>query len=106
MKRVSCWPSNGDAIIQIIERLLLSDLNKYNISVEALNEPNPFEIKILESFNKTVEDLYREATFKLNRDFFMYVTWWIYDNKGWQEYKIQCFEGNENFIKVNWKYIT
>ena len=46
-----------------------SALEKLNVSVHALNEPNDIEEKILFNLNKTVKDLFLEATCRLNEDF-------------------------------------
>jgi hypothetical protein len=60
-----------------------SVLNKYNVTVATLNEPNPHDIEMLTKMNKTVEELFIEATFKLNVDFQLHMTWWLYNNNGW-----------------------
>ena len=57
-------------------------LKRYNISVTALNEPNLEERKILRNLNKTIEAFYREATFKLDQDFHIYLTMWVYNKDG------------------------
>ena len=75
-------------------------LKKYNISATALNEPNLREINILRNLNKTVEAFYREATYKLDQDFQMYLTLWLYTNNGWKLRKEKIIEGNSNFIPV------
>ena len=55
----------------------------------------------LANLNKTVEDLFREATYKLNVDFRLFVTFWYYESKdGWTQYKKELFEGTENYVKV------
>ena len=44
-------------------------LEKYKLSSGVLNEPNPNDIEILLSLNKTVNTLFREVTFKMDVDF-------------------------------------
>ena len=76
-------------------------LEKYNVSLNSLNEPNSDEKQILSNLNKTVEDLFREATFQINKDFELYVTLWFYEESfGWKDYKGKMVEGNENYIQV------
>ena len=60
----------------------LSVLKNYNISLEGLDEPSIREKNILISLNKTILDLYREATFALNRDFELYMTYSDYGLDG------------------------
>ena len=76
-------------------------LKKYNISASALDEPNLRERKILSKLNKTIEGFYREATFKLDQDFYIYLTLWLYSNEGWETRKEKLVEGNSNFIQVS-----
>ena len=71
-------------------------LDKYNISKSALNEPNSSERNILATLNKTLEEFFMEATFKLNTDFKLYMTWWTYDSEGWKDHKKQLSEGDAN----------
>ena len=59
-----------------------SILEGYKLSGGVLDEPNFSDHKILISLNKTIEDLFREITFKLNRDFYLYINLWFYDNLG------------------------
>ena len=78
-----------------------SILDGYKLSRAVLNEPNSNDQKILISLNKTVDDLFREATFKLNRDFHLHISLWYYkDEFGWQSYQGKMKEGSENFIEV------
>ena len=46
-------------------------LDKYNMDKAALNEPNPTQKNTLVKLNKTLEDFFLEATFKLNVDFWL-----------------------------------
>ena len=63
--------------------------------------PNSNDQKILISLNKTVDDLFREATFKLNRDFHLQFNLWFYEDEfGWQNYEGKMKEGNDNYIQV------
>ena len=79
-----------------------SVLEGNNVSLNALNEPNSDEKKILAKFNKTVEGLFREVAYKLNVDFEIYITLWFYEEDyGWKGYKGKMLEGDENYIKVN-----
>ena len=56
------------------------------------------------SLNKTIEDLFREVTFKLNRDFYLYINLWFYEEEfGWQNYEGKMKEGHDNYIEVQIK---
>ena len=55
-------------------------LNKYNMSFNALDEPNPKEKEILFKLNKMQKDLFMESTFQINKDFHLYVSFKKYDN--------------------------
>ena len=77
-----------------------SILEEYKLSHGVLNEPNSNEKKIFISLNKTMETLFREVTFKLNRDFYLLINLWIYDDEfGWTNYTGKIKEGN-NYIEV------
>ena len=54
-------------------------LDKYNLNKAALNEPNSAQKKILNTLNKTLEKFFMEATYKLDKDFKLYMIWWDYD---------------------------
>ena len=61
----------------------------------------PMTKKNLISLNKTVEALFREATFKLNRDFYFSIGLWVYgDEFGWTNYSSKMTEGSNNYIEV------
>ena len=76
-------------------------LEKYKLSSGVLNEPNPNDIEILLSLNKTVDTLFREVTFKMDVDFELYIKLWYYDDEnGWTNYEAKLQEGNNNYIKV------
>ena len=76
-------------------------LEKYKLSNAVLNEPNIKEKTILSSLNKTVEALFREVTYKLNKDFDLLIKLWFYEEEqGWRGYEEKILEGNENYIKV------
>ena len=78
-----------------------SILDGYKLSRGVLNEPNSNDKKILISLNKTVEALFREATFKLNRDFYMSINLWFYEDEfGWRNYTGKITEGSNNYIEV------
>ena len=78
-----------------------SVLEDNNVSLNALNEPNSDEKKILAKSNKTVEGLFREVAYKLNVDFEFYITLWFYEEDyGWKGYKGKMLEGDDNYIKV------
>ena len=78
-----------------------SILDGYNLSRGVLNEPNSIDKQILISLNKTVEALFREATFKLNRDFYFSINLWFYvDECGWQKFTGKMKEGSDNYIEV------
>ena len=71
------------------------------MSLNALNEPNSDERKILAKLNKTVEGLFREVAYKLNVDYEFYITLWFYEEDyGWKGYKGKMLEGDDNYIKV------
>ena len=63
-------------------------LNKYNFTASALTEPSEREENTLYDFNKTFVEFFREATFLLNNDFYMYLTIWTYGQNGWKSYRI------------------
>ena len=76
-------------------------LEKYKLSSGVLNEPNPKDIEIIVSLNKTLDTLFREATFKINVDFEMYIKLWYYeDYYGWKSYHGKMHEGSNNYIMV------
>ena len=81
-----------------------SILEEYKLSRGVLNEPNSNDKKILISLNKTVEALFREVTFKINRNFYLYITLWFYEEEyGWQNYEGKMTQGNDNYIEVQIK---
>ena len=81
-----------------------SILEEYKLSSGVLDEPNSNDMKILISLNKTVEALFREVTFKINRDFYLYITLWFYEEEyGWLNYEHKMTEGNDNYIEVQIK---
>ena len=78
-----------------------SILDGYKLSHGVLNEPNSNDKQILMSLNKTVEALFREVTFKLNRDFYLCINLWFYkDEYGWRTYTQKMKEGSANYIEV------
>ena len=78
-----------------------SILDGYKLSRGVLNEPNSNDKQILISLNKTLETLFREATFKLNRDFYLTIKLWFYEDEfGWRYYKGKMTEGSNNYIQV------
>ena len=78
-----------------------SILDGYKLSRGVLNEPNSNDKKILISLNKTVETLFREAIFKLNRDFYMSINLWFYEDElGWHNYTGKMIDGSDNYIEV------
>ena len=81
-----------------------SILEGYKLSTGVLDEPNSNDKKILISLNKTIEALFREVTFKINRDFYLHITLWFYEEEyGWQNYEGKMTEGNDNYIEVQIK---
>ena len=76
-------------------------LDKYNLNTAALNEPDSFQQSILAKRNKTLEEFFIEATFKLNIDFKLYLILWVYDEGGWKRNEKQLLEGDENTLKVS-----
>ena len=83
-------------------RAKMSILEKYNMSNAALNEPNAIERNMLTKLNKTIEELFLEATYQLNVDFHLYMIWWAYNQvEGWKQYKMKLLVGNQNYIKVS-----
>ena len=78
-----------------------SILDGYKLSRGVLNEPNSNDKKNLIRLNKTVEALFREATFKLNRDFYFSINLWFYEDEfGWTNYTGKMIEGSNNYIEV------
>ena len=75
-------------------------LDKYKMNKGALDEPNSSQKTILTKLNKTYEDFFMEATFKLNVDFKLYMIWWEYDDEGWKKLKKQLTLGDANLQKV------
>ena len=75
-------------------------LDKYNMDKAALNEPNPTQKNTLVKLNKTLEDFFLEATFKLNVDFWLHMIWWEYNVEGWKEVKKKSTVGDINTQKV------
>ena len=57
-------------------------LQKYNLSNKVLYEPNIKEKETLRNLNKTINDMYLEATFKLDVDFILNVTFNYYGQEG------------------------
>ena len=78
-----------------------SILDGYKLSRGVLNEPNSNDKKILISLNKTIEALFREVTLKLNRDFYLSINFWFYEDEfGWHNYTGKMTEGSDNYIQV------
>ena len=75
-------------------------LDKYKISKAALNEPSSIEKNTLIKLNKTLEDFYIEATYTINVDYELYITWWNYDSEGWKRHEKRLSVGNNNTQKV------
>ena len=83
-------------------RAKTSILDGYNFSRGVLSEPNSNDKQILISLNKTLEVLFREATFKLNRDFYLTIKLWFYEDEfGWHNYTGKMTEGSNNYIQVH-----
>ena len=77
-------------------------LEGYKLSKGVLNEPHQNEKDILVSLNKTIETLFKEATFKINVDFVLYIKLWYYeDHYGWENYTGKMRVGNNNYITVS-----
>ena len=74
--------------------------DKYNLNKAALNEPNSAQKKILNKLNKTLEKFFMEATYKLDKDFKLYMIWWYYGPEGWERLKKQISLGDLNTQKV------
>ena len=70
------------------------------MSLNALNEPNSSEKNTLAVLNKTFQDFFMEAAFKLNVDFRCYMIWWDYGSEGWKWNKKQLSLGNINTQRV------
>ena len=82
-------------------------LDGYKLSRGVLDEPNSNDKQILISLNKTIDSLFREVTYELNRDFHLLLNLWFYDNEfGWTNYTSKMKEGSENFIEVCLKLTT
>ena len=79
----------------------ISILEGYKLSHGVLDAPNSNDTEILMSLNKTIETLFREVTFKLNRDFYLYINLWFYEEEsGWKNYEGKMKEGHDNYIEV------
>ena len=76
-------------------------LKHQNLSVGALSEPNINEKKTLAGLNTTIKEFFRKYTFKLNEDYYLYISFWSYEKEGWKESKTELHLGQENKIKVN-----
>ena len=59
-----------------------SVLQKYNLSNRALDEPNLQEKETLRNLNKTINDIFLEATYQLDVDFILNVTFNYYSKEG------------------------
>ena len=84
-----------------------SILEEYKLSPGILDKPNSNDTKILISLNKTLEALFREVTFQIHRDFYLYINLWFFEEEyGWQNYEGKMKKGNDNYIEVksNLKY--
>ena len=78
-----------------------SILDGYKLSRGVLNQPNSNDKQILISSNKTIDALFREVTFKLDRDFYFSIGLWFYEDKsGWIKYSKKMKEGSNNYIEV------
>ena len=76
-------------------------LDGYKLSRGVLDEPNSNDKQILISLNKTIDALFREVTFKLDRDFYFSIGLWFYEDKfGWIKYSKKMKEGSDNYIEV------
>ena len=85
----------------VTPRSKYSILDEYKLSRGVLDEPRANDTNILIYLNKTVESLFREVTFKLNRDFYLYIRLWYYEDEfGWQNYQGKMKEGSDNYIEV------
>ena len=78
-----------------------SILEEYNLSYGVLNEPNPNDREVLVGLKKTIKELFREVTFKINVDFEVTIKLWFYE----EDYGVKAYEGkmemgNNNYIKV------
>ena len=76
-------------------------LKHQNISLGALSEPNINEKNILAGLNITIEQFFRKYTFKLNEDYYLYISFWSYEKEGWKENKTKLHLGQDNKIKVH-----
>ena len=74
--------------------------DKYKMSRATLNEPNSTQKNELKRLNKTLENLFIEATFKLDEDFRLFIIWWDYGSEGWTWNKKQLSLGNINTQRV------
>ena len=78
-----------------------SILEEYNLSYGVLNEPNPNDREVLVGLKKTIKELFREVTFKINVDFEVTIKLWFYE----EDYGVNAYEGkmemgNNNYIQV------
>ena len=78
-----------------------SILEEYNLSYGVLNEPNPNDREVLVGLKKTIKELFREVTFKINVDFELTIKLWSYEEDfGFETYEGKMEMGNNNYIKV------
>ena len=78
-----------------------SILEEYNLSYGVLNEPNPNDREVLVGLKKTIKELFREVTFKINVDFELTIKLWSYEEDfGFKTYEGKMEMGNNNYIKV------
>ena len=74
-----------------------SVLEEYNLSYGVLNEPNPEDREVLVGLKKTIKELFREVTFKLNVDFELTIKLLDF---GFKTYEGKMEMGSNNYIKV------
>ena len=74
----------------------ISVLKKYNLTVKALDEPTIHEQRTLKNLNKTVGELFQQVTYKLKRDFRLYMIKNKYDQKGDHIFRSELLEGETN----------
>ena len=77
-------------------------LNKYNMSILALDEPTINEKETLTNLNMMQKDLFMESTFQLNKDFHLNITHITYSDEGETLHKTQL-NCNDNLIQVGFE---
>ena len=80
-----------------VHMYVITVYKQYNMSTRALDEPNIKEIKTLMKLNKTIKDLFLEATYKLDIDFILNITFIYYGKEGEKRDQKELHLGKDTF---------